>query len=368
MTQGNLASSGGPSDRKEFLARTTEATIRIGLVVMLAAWCFQITRPFIIPVVWGIIIAVAIHPAYGRLRAALGGRGRLAAALLTLAALSVLIVPTVMVAGSLVDSAQWLTASLRDGTLRVPPPPDAVATWPLIGDPLHGLWSLASVNLEAALRQVGPHLTALGSGLLSTAAGLGLGILQFTVSILIAGVLLAAASSGYQAARAIATRLADDRGPEFVDLAGTTVRSVAQGILGVALIQSLLLGIGLFAVGVPHAALWTALCLLLAVIQLPPFLVIVPIMFYVFSTASTPAAVAFTIWSIVAGLSDNVLKPLLLARGLDIPMVVIFVGAIGGFMASGFIGLFVGAVLLALGYELFMAWLEQGSSPAEEGD
>jgi predicted PurR-regulated permease PerM len=355
-----VSDSSPPLDDDRFLARAVEVSVRIGVVLLLAAWCFQITRPFLIPIVWGIILATAIHPGYQHLQAAMGGRRKLAAGLLTLAALSLLIVPTILFAGSLVESGQWLATGLADGTLEVPPPPEAIASWPLIGEPLHGFWQLAYVNFEAALRQVGPHLLGLGSGLLSTAAGLGLGIVQFVISIAIAGVLLAGAGTGHRVAKEIATRLAGERGEELTDLAGATVRGVAQGILGVALIQSALIGLGLFAVGVPHAALWTLLCLMLAVIQLPPFLVVIPIIVYVFTTSSTGVAVAFTIWQVLAGGSDNVLKPLLLARGIDVPMIVIFMGAIGGFMGSGFIGLFVGAVVLALGYELFMAWLSEG--------
>jgi len=177
------------------------------------------------------------------------------------------------------------------------------------------------------------------------------------ISIVIAGVLLSSSAKGAEVASAIATRLADARGPEFVALSGATVRGVAQGILGVALIQSVLVGIGLFAAGVPHASLWTALCLVVAIIQLPPLLVLLPIIVYMFATSGTTTAVLFMIWSILASSSDTFLKPVLLARGLDLPMVVIFMGAIGGFVMSGFIGLFVGAVILALGYRLFMAWL-----------
>jgi predicted PurR-regulated permease PerM len=360
-----VTDSSPPLHDDRFLARAVEVSVRIGVVLLLATWCFQITRPFLIPIVWGVIIATAVHPGYQRLQAGMGGRRKLAAALLTLLALSLLIVPTVLFAGSLVESGQWLASGLADGTLEVPPPPETIASWPLIGEPLHGFWQLAYVNFEAFLRKVGPHLIGLGSGLLSTAAGLGLGIVQFVVSIAISGVLLAGADSGHRVAKEVANRLAGERGDELTDLAGATVRGVAQGILGVALIQSTLIGLGLFAAGVPHAALWTLLCLMLAVIQLPPFLVVLPIIAYVFTTSSTGVAIVFTIWQVLAGGSDNVLKPLLLARGSDVPMIVIFMGAIGGFMMSGFIGLFVGAVVLSLGYELFMAWLSEGDRPGD---
>jgi predicted PurR-regulated permease PerM len=348
------------------LNKATEATIRIALVALLAAWCFQIVRPFVLPVAWGIIIATAAFPAYRWLGRMMGGRERLAAVVLTLIGLMLLIVPSVLSASSLVESASWLSGGLLDGSLEVPLPPENIATWPLIGEKLHGFWTLAHTNLMGALQQLGPHLAPLAGGFLSAVAGVGLGILQFVISIVIAGVLLASSTRGAEVAAAIATRLVDERGPEFVALSGATVRGVAQGILGVALIQTLLVAIGLFAVGVPHASLWTALCLVVAIIQLPPLLVLLPIIFYVFATSGTTTSVLFTIWSILASSSDTFLKPVLLARGLDLPMLVIFMGAIGGFVLSGFIGLFVGAVVLALGYKLFMAWLGEGGAAAAD--
>jgi predicted PurR-regulated permease PerM len=297
----------------------------------------------------------------------LGGRERLTAVLLVVIGLALLIAPSVLSAGSLVDNVRWLSDGLSGGELEVPPPPENIASWPLIGEKLSAFWMLAHVNLMGALQQLGPHLKPLAGGFLSGIAGVGLGIVQFVVSIVLAGVLLASSRRGAEVAAAVATRIAGERGPEFVALSGATVRGVSQGILGVAVIQSLLVGVGLFAASVPHASLWTVLCLVMAVIQLTPLLLLLPIIVYVFATSGTTTAVLFTIWSILAALSDNFLKPLLLARGLDLPMVVIFMGAIGGFLMSGFIGLFVGAVVLALGYKLFMAWLGEREAIAVDG-
>jgi len=211
-----------------------------------------------------------------------------------------------------------------------------------------------------------PHLKKFGIPLLSAAAGAGVGILKFVVSIIIAGVLLANAAGGGQAARAIATRLTGEQGTKSVELAVATVRSVTLGILGVALIQTLLAGLGFLVVGVPGAGLWALLVLILAVVQLPTILILGPIIVYVFSTSSTVIAVVFTIWSILVGISDAFLKPLLMGRGVDVPMLVIFIGAIGGFMTSGIIGLFVGAIIFALGYKLFLLWLNEGAQPERE--
>jgi predicted PurR-regulated permease PerM len=348
------------------MARALEATIHIGLVVLLLYWCFKIGQPFIETIVWGILIAVAIHPGYDRLKSALGGRGRLTATLITLFALIVMLVPTYLLSDSLINAVQEYSASIHKGTLSVPPPPESVRSWPFIGEPLHTFWSLASNNLVAALSKITPQLKKFGIPLLSTAAGAGVGILKFVVSIIIAGVLLANAVGGGRAARAIATRLTGKQGTKVVELAVATVRSVTLGILGVALIQTILAGLGFLAAGVPGAGLWALLVLILAVVQLPTILILGPIIVYVFATSSTVIAVVFAIWSLLVGMSDAFLKPLLMGRGVDVPMLVIFIGAIGGFMTSGIIGLFVGAIILALGYKLFLLWLNEEAQPESE--
>ena len=361
-----MAASNQPSDDRAFVKRATEATIQIGLVVLLAYWCFRIFQPFFDTIVWGIIIAVAIHPLYRRLNSALGGRDKLAATGLTLLTLILLIVPTILLSETLFDAVKGLSTGLHEGTLHVPPPPEKVRSWPIMGERLYKTWNLASTNLQAALSGMVPQLKAFGSWFLGAVAGTGASILKFVLSIIIAGVLLAKAGQGHQAAQALGNRLAGQQGDELVDLAAETVRSVTQGILGVALIQSILGGLGCLVAGVPGAGLWALLILLLAVVQLPPLLILGPIIIYVFSTADTVTAVLFTIWSVLVGASDTFLKPLLLGRGVQVPMVVVFIGAIGGFITSGIIGLFVGATILTLGYKLFQAWLHEGDETAQE--
>lgn len=353
-------------DDQLLMRRALEAIIRIGVVAVLAFWCFLIVRPFLIPLVWGIIIAVASYPLYRRIAAWVGGRPAVAAALFTLIALVVLVVPMVLLTGTLVDTAQVLAQDLSDGALTIPPPPESVAGWPVIGEPVAEFWKLATVNLAAALGQIGPQLKAAGLWLLSGAAGAGLAIAQFVFAIFIAGVLLAHAGGGGKLARSIATRLAGRRGEEFAELAQATVRSVSRGIIGVALIQAVFAGLGFLAVGIPAAGLLALICLLLAVIQIGVFPVLIPVVIYVFATADPLIAGAFAVWCLLVGLLDNILKPILLGRGVKVPMLIVFVGAIGGFLASGIIGLFVGPVILALGYVLFLAWLNAPAEPVAE--
>jgi len=361
-----MNSSNQSSNDKSFVAKAFEATVHVGLAVLLLYWCFKIGQPFLETIVWGIILAVAIHPGYNRLKSALGGRGRLAATLITLLALLILLVPTYMLSGSLIDTAKEYSTHLEAGTLDVPPPPESVRPWPVIGKPLYNFWRLASNNLGAALNKIAPQLKEYGVPLLSAAAGAGVGILKFVVSIIIAGVMLANDAGGGRVARAIATRLAGERGPAAVELTVATVRSVTLGILGVAIIQTILASLGFIVVGVPGAGLWALLVLILAIVQLPTIIILGPIIIYVFTTSSTIVAVLFAIWSILVGISDAFLKPLLMGRGVDVPMLVVFIGAIGGFMTSGIIGLFVGAIILALGYKLFSLWLEEDARPDKE--
>ncbi len=267
----------------------------------------------------------------------------------------------------MIESSKTLAADIDAGTLTVPPPSDTVKDWPLVGEKLHGAWSLASTNLDAALNKFKPQVTAASKWLLSAAAGVGGGVLMFIVSIIIAGAFLVYGNSGSKAMETIAGRVMGKKGgKDFVDLAGATIRSVAQGVLGVALIQSILAGIGLMVMGVPYAGVWAGLVLLLAIVQLPPLLILAPIVVYEFSVAETVPAVIFMIYSLIVSSSDAFLKPLFLGRGMDIPMLVILLGAIGGMVLSGIIGLFVGAVVLAVGYTLFTVWLGQDEQAAEE--
>ena len=342
---------------KNYIHRALEVSIHIGLLALLTIACLWILRPFIPLVAWGIIIAIAVYPAYRKLQRLLGGRGTLAAVLGTLLFLAVLIVPVALLTETMIEGVQNLTAHLKDGSLAIPPPPDSVATWPLIGASLSRTWNMASTNLTGLLQSFAPQIKALVPALLAASTGIGLTVLQFVLSLLLAGVLLAKSSSCIEVSRSLANRLFDDQGPEFEQLAGSTIRSVTNGILGVAVIQSVLAGLGFLVAGLPGAGLWTLIFLFAAVLQVGP-LVLVPAVVYMFAIAGTTKAVLFLVWCAFVGLIDNVLKPMLLGRGVSVPTAIVFLGAIGGFVAMGIIGLFVGAIILSVGYKLFLAWLE----------
>ena len=354
-----------PTPEQSHLKRAVEVSIHLGLIFLLGAACLSILKPFIGVVAWGVIIAIAGYPGYCWLQKLLGGRGGFASILFTILLLSVLIVPIALLAQTLAEGFQSLAVRLRNETLPVPPPPPTIVTWPIVGKPLSDLWRLASNNLPAALRSIAPQLKESANGLLSAAAGVGLSVLQFLVSILLAGFFLANSGQGAQVSRKFAIRLFGTKGAEYEALAGATIRSVTTGILGVALIQSLLAGLGFLAVRLPGAGLWALLFLIAAVLQVGG-LTLIPAVIYVFVTRSTATAVAFLIWCIVVALLDNVLKPLLLGRGVPVPIVVVFLGAIGGFLAMGIIGLFVGPIVLSVGYKLFLAWLDEDNGPAPD--
>ncbi|WP_417347101.1 AI-2E family transporter [Ferrimonas sp.] len=351
------------STRQVFTDAAVEAALKIGAIFILLSWCFQIVRPFLVLILWGGIIAVALFPLVRWLSGRFGLKISLASSMVTILVLAVLLVPTYLFSGALFSGTQSLLAEFKEGSLVIPPVSDAIAQLPWVGEELHGLWQKFSVNLGAALEGFGPEIKEALSQVAAMAGSLGLGLLQFVASVIIAGVLMTNADSIRALFYNLSMRMAGEQGRSFNALAVATIRSVMQGVIGVALIQSLLSGIGMGLAGVPGTGLWMLLVLIVAILQLPPLLVLIPVMIYLFSLDNTTVAVAFMIWGLLVGGSDAVLKPLLMGRGVDIPMLIILMGAIGGLLLSGIIGLFVGAVVLALGFKLFTAWLGQEALP-----
>ena len=352
-------------DNREYIRRAVEVSIHVGLVVLLTTASLMILRPFLPLVAWGIVITIAVYPAYRKLRSLLGGRGKLAAVIFTLLFLAILIVPVALLTETTIAGIHTIIAHTKEGTLGIPPPPESVGKWPIIGGPVENLWTMASTNLTGLLKSAAPQLRAVAPRLLSFSAGIGLTVLEFVLSILVAGVLLANASGCATISHLLAHRLFSERGAEFEALAGSTIRSVTNGILGVAVIQTVFAGIGFMVAGLPGAGLWTLTFLFAAVLQAGA-LILIPAVVYMFAIATMTKAVLFLLWCLAVSLLEHVLKPLLLGRGVAVPIVVIFLGAIGGFMAVGIIGLFVGAIILSVGYKLFLAWLEGPEAASEK--
>ncbi len=343
-----------------FVRNMVEAALRIGLIFLLLLLTYDIVRPFLLPLAWGGIIAIAAFPLTRRLEGWLGGRRGLAATLVTLSLILILVLPCYQLTEALFKTARSISLQLSSGELQVPGPSESVAHWPVVGERLHAAWSLAHENLQEAVVQAAPRLKTLASQVASTIGAGLVSVLMFVVSLLIAGGFMAYADTSAKAAQRLFVRLGGlNPGGEWAHMCVATVRSVLQGVVGVAVIQTALCAIGLFTLGIPGASIWSAVILLLAIAQLPIIIVVGPILIYAFTHFETTPAVVFTVWMLLAGFSDTFLKPLLMGRGLDIPMPIILIGAIGGMISAGIIGLFAGAVVLAIWYKLFNSWLEQ---------
>ena len=343
-----------------FVRNMVESALRIGLVFLLLLFAYDIIKPFTVPILWGAIIAMAAFPLVKWLEPKLGGRRGLAATLITLFFILALVMPVWTVTDSVVGGVKNLSAALEAGEVNVPAPPAKVADWPLVGERVFTVWSAANQDLEGLLQKAAPQLKELSGGLLKRLGSSLMGVVMFVVSLIIAGGFMTFAEGCGAAAHRFFVRVGGlAPGGEWSSLTVATVRSVLQGVVGVAIIQTVLVSIGLFVADIPGAPLWSVIVLFLAIAQLPPLIILLPIMVYMFSTADTTTAVIFAVYQFVAGASDSFLKPLLMGRGLDIPMPVILIGAIGGMIASGIIGLFAGAVVLSIWYKLFGMWLEQ---------
>jgi predicted PurR-regulated permease PerM len=274
-----------------------------------------------------------------------------------------------LLGASIAESVDRALELLKGGDLHIPPPPASVATWPLVGQNLFDLWQQASTDLTSLLKKVLPLMKDFGVPLMRQLAGVGAAFLMFIGALIIAGIIMAFGESGTQSAVRIAVRLTGaERGPHLVDLCSTTIRAVAQGVVGIAFIQMLLIGVGFVVEGVPGAGILAIAVLLLGIVQLPATLITVPVIAFVFSTDGfVLPTIVFAVYTFVAGLADNVLKPLLLGRGVDVPMPVVLIGALGGMVVKGVIGLFIGPVILAVAYNLFWQWIDE-QAPAPDPD
>jgi len=344
-----------PSSRSAIL----DVVLQIGLMVLLIYACSRIIVPFMGILVWSGILAVMLYPLHLRLAAHLGNRW--SALLIGLVGVAVMLVAMVTVVASLGSSIYSLLVSLHNQSLTVPPAPSWLGDLPLVGTKLAKSWTLVATNLPAALVEYGEVLKGPLARVMSSAGGLAAGQLSFVLSFGIAAVVVAYGRGASDFARRLIGLLTGNevRGAHLITLTAATIRGVAIGVVGVAVIQALLLAIGFFAIGLPAAGFWTVLLLLLCIVQVPAVIVTLPIIAYVFVTEATQPALIFLVWTVIAGLSDNILKPLMLGRGMEVPMPVILIGVIGGMIVDGLLGLFVGPVVLAVGYVLLLEWMQQ---------
>jgi len=353
-----------PSPPAQDLARTTLAVLFIGVLIAANVW---ILKPFLPPLFWAVIIVVATWPILLRLQTLWGGNRRIAAAAMTTGLLALLIVPILLAVVTILDNVERVTALLK--TLEregLPPMPGWVTGIPLAGPRVTEWWNeLASSGRDGLAAQLAPHVKEIVGWFVDQAGGMGLMIVQFFLTVVIAAILYAGGESAAEAVRLFARRLAGPKGDEVVLLAGKAIRGVALGVGLTALVQSVLGGIGLALTGVPAASVLTAVMFLLCIAQLGPAPVLIPAVIWLFWSGETLWGSVLLICTLIVVTLDNVLRPLLIKRGADLPLLLIFAGVIGGLIAFGVIGIFIGPVVLAVTYTLLDAWV---SNSAVEND
>ena len=329
--------------------------IRIVCLGLLGYWSLILIRPFLTIIIWSIIITVALYPIFEWLSTKLYGHRALAAVAITVFTFFVMLGPVTWLALSLAETVQMLLTRFGDGSLAIPPPSEAVQAWPLIGEKIYEKWQLASTNLQATVIEAAPYLKPLGTSLLNAAGSVGINLAKFTIALVISGFLFIPGPSFIHSMKNVLGRVAAGRGEEFVDLAGATIRNISRGIIGIAILQAILAGIGLLFAGVPAAGLFSFLVLLLGIVQIGPSVIIVPLIIWSWFAMDTTMAILFTLYMVPVNLLDNVLRPLV-AKGLGTPMPVILIGVLGGTLVHGMIGLFVGPIVLSVAWQLLVVW------------
>jgi predicted PurR-regulated permease PerM len=340
--------------------------LRAIFLSLLLAWCFLIAQPFFVVVIWSMIISVSLYPVFSYLVKLFRGRKSIALTIIGLAFMVIFLFPAIKSMRSILSHADQLNSFLDNPDSKIPPPTESVKEWPVVGDQLYVLWSEASSNLESFLENHREKVKGILAWFLATIGGVLKDVVLSIFALIVALLFLNYAQSAHVGINAFATRLLGNAGESYVATARDTIRSVVKGILLVAIIQTALSYIGLALMGIPGTSIITLLVLILAITQLPISIVLIPVAIYSFTMAGTTAAIIFSVYIILVGLSDNLLKPIFLGRGLKVPMIVILIGSIGGMLMHGIVGLFVGAVVLAIGYETYRLWLNQGEKVPNE--
>jgi predicted PurR-regulated permease PerM len=367
-----LKTPGQPDNELErrLSSRLLDVLIRATCIAILASLCYVVFAPFLTLMVWAIVLAVALYPMHQSLASTLGGKHGVAATILVVAGCLLIVTPTALLVHSFGSSIHDLVNAVQHNTLEIPEPREGIQDWPIVGKRIHELWSRAHSDLPGLVQSMQPQIGDLARKALSIVAGIGVGILQFLASFIIAGILMAYGDAGARGSRAIFGRImGSDRGDPVANLSTATIRAVAQGVIGIAFIQAILVGLALLVAGVPWAGVLAAITLVLGVAQVPAVIVILPVIGYIWASGNYGggSAIAYTIVLLLSGMADNVLKPVMLGRGVDAPMPVILLGALGGMATGGILGMFVGATLLALGYQIFMDWVATNPDSSASG-
>jgi len=352
--------------KNSFFDKPIESILKVAVLAVILVWSYQIIKPFIFLMVWSLVISVALYPMHIKLKNKLGGKNILSSVIITLLLLILITLPISFLIEEVISNFIEITSSLGNQQIDLPPPSERVKEIAFVGDYIWSYWNKISENLEAFLSEHVGEIEKLGLFLFGSVAVAGKGLFLFIAAVFLSGVILVYAANGRKFAGKLGQKLAgDQRGLDLALLAETTVRSVVGGVLGLAIIQTFLVGIGLFIADIPFWGLLTMLTLFLSLIQIGATPVLVGVLVFLFLKGDNSTAAIFIVWNVIVIIIDSVIKPFLLGRGVKVPMAVIFLGSLGGFIKIGFLGLFLGPVVLALSYELLTAWINSNENKNE---
>ncbi|WP_343707311.1 AI-2E family transporter [Flavobacterium sp.] len=342
-----------------------DTILQLFFIFLLVGFCLKLLLPFFMPILWAVILSVVFYPFFNSLQRILKGRKALASVVITVLIIAIMVLPLIYFLKAATGNFLELKDSFEAGTLKITPPGASIKEWPIIGKPLYEFLLSLSTDLEQSVIKYQDQIRELSSKIMASILSSGAAFLQFILSVIIAGVLLVS-PGGKAFFMKFLKKIAGNEAEEIMKISVSTIYQVVKGILGVAVIQTIIQAVGLFMADIPYAGILTLICLIFSILQIGPIIINIGVIIYLFSTGDSGYAIFWTVYFIISGLSDNVLKPLLLGKGALVPMLVIFLGVIGGFIMSGFIGLFVGPIVFSIGYKLFVAWLDDNGEPVEE--
>ncbi len=349
-------------------AKIVDLAIRLLFLGLFIYSALVMIAPLASVVMWAAILCVALYPVFDWLQGKLGGRKSLASTLLVLLGLLLTLGPIATAVSGAADLGADFAEQADSGQLKVPPPPEGLKDIPVVGAKLADVWSMFERNLDGALQKYGPQILEITKSLFGRVLSIGVGLLGLALSVIIMGILFAPGPKLVSGLQNFGNRIFAPRGGEFVTLAGATIRNVTKGVIGVAAIQAVVVWVLLSVFGISSAATLAFISLILSIIQIGPGIVLLPVVIYAWSSMSGGAALIFTVLALPVAIMDSFLRPVFISKGLDTPMLVILLGVLGGMMAYGLVGVFMGPVLLAVFYELFKLWFEGPEGAQEEAE
>lgn len=346
------------NQKKVFGNPVIHYAIQLLALSLLLYFCFEIIKPFLTLLVWASVLAITLYPLHKKITKWLGGRKWLSASAIVVIMFLLIIGPATSLLLATIDEFKVLSVAYTEGKLVIPAPDESVKNWPIIGNKLFEYWSEASGNISNFIGKHYESIKPVLVKLIALVSSAGKGILLLMASFIVAGIVMVYGEDGAGLARSLFVRLAGKQGEKMEQSVAITVRNVAKGVIGVAFIQAILAGTGMIIAGVPLAGLWALIGMVLAIVQIGLLPVSLGVIIYIWSTADTLTAVLLTVWMLFVGIVDNIIKPFMMGIGAPAPILVVFMGTIGGFLMSGFIGLFTGAIVLTLGYKLVTDWID----------